>query len=213
MKNAIRLVTLATAAFALAAAAADRRETRPVGDFTAVGVSAPVTVHVVQGDKRDLELEGDESALADLETVVEGSTLRIKVREGARSRSWRKVEVRVSAPRIDALAIAGSGDISAPSISGESLNVSISGSGDVRLGGRVSGLSASISGSGDIRAGDLQAERVKVSIAGSGDATVRARETLDVSVAGSGDVRYFGEPSVTKRVLGSGSVRRARASS
>ena len=214
MKASVRVALLLAAAIALPATAAERRETRPVGDFVAVGVSAPVTVHVAQGPKGDIELVGDEAALADLETVVEGSTLRIKVRESARNRNWnhKTVEVRVSAPRIEALAIAGSGDISAPSITGDSLKVSISGSGDVRVGGKVSGLDATISGSGDIRAGDLEAQRVNISIAGSGDATVRAREALDVKVAGSGAVRYYGEPSVTQKVLGSGSVRRAKTS-
>jgi hypothetical protein len=109
---------------------------RPGGDFTAIGLSAPVTVHVTQGSTRDIELKGDEAALAELETVIENSTLKIRLKKDVRR--WNhKVEVRVSAPRIDALAIAGSGDISAPAITGESLKVSISGSGDVRVGGKV----------------------------------------------------------------------------
>lgn len=201
----------ATFCFAIGAGAADRRETRPLGaEFTAIGLSAPVKLHVTQGTTPTLELQGDEAALADLETVVEGSTLKIRLKKDVHR--WNhKVEARVTAPRIDSLAIAGSGDIHAPSITGDSLKVSISGSGDVKLGGKVSGLTANISGSGDIRAGDLEAQRVSVSIAGSGDATVRARESLNVSVAGSGDVRYFGDPAVTKSVLGSGKVRRAGA--
>lgn len=198
----------ATLCFAVCAGAADRRESRPVPEFTAIGLSAPVKVHVTQGEAPGVELQGDEAALADIETVVEGSTLRIRLRKDVHRWS-HKVDARVTMPRIDALAIAGSGDILAPSITGESLKVSISGSGDVKVGGKVSGLTANISGSGDIRAGDLDAQRVSVSIAGSGDATVRARETLNVSVAGSGDVRYFGDPAVTKSVLGSGKVRRA----
>ena len=206
---------LVAAAFGLAleAGAADRRESRNVGgEFTAIGLSAPVTVHVAQGSAGTVELQGNDAALADLETVVEGSTLKIRLKKEVHR--WNhKVEVRVSTPRIDALAIAGSGDIHAPSITGESLRVSISGSGDVKVGGKVSGLTANISGSGDIRAGELEAQRVSVSIAGSGDATVRARETLSVSVAGSGDVRYYGDPAVTKSVLGSGKVRRAGAAS
>lgn len=214
MSRPLRIAALVATSLAFSTLAADRRETRPVGEFTAIAVSAPVTVHVMQGALRDIELAGDESALADLETVVEGSTLRIRVREGARHRRWgTKVEVRVSTPRIDSLAIAGSGDISAPSITGDSLKVAISGSGDVRVGGKVAGLTASISGSGDIRAGELHAERVKVSIAGSGDATVRAREALSVNVAGSGDVRYFGDPAIQQSVVGSGRIRRAAGAS
>jgi hypothetical protein len=67
----------ATLCLALGAGAADRRESRPVGgEFTAIGLSAPVKVHVAQGSAGAVELQGDESALADLETVVEARRSR-----------------------------------------------------------------------------------------------------------------------------------------
>lgn len=202
------------AALPLAAPAAETRETRTVGEFTGIAVSAPIDVHVTQGGGPTVTLEGDAEALARIETVVESGRLRIRTRPGERSRSWsRKVTARVTARRIEALSIAGSGDIIAPALTGESLDVSIAGSGDVRVGGKVAGLTASIAGSGDIRAGELEAQRVKVTIAGSGDAVVHARQALSVNVAGSGDVRYHGDPAVEQTILGSGSVRRARGSS
>jgi hypothetical protein len=208
MKSPFAVVLLAAmVAFNVAAYAADKRETRPVGEFTAIGVAAPVNVHVTQGEAPSLALEGPEEALAQIETTVENGSLRIRL--DRRHASWRsKVHVYVTARRIEALAISGSGDIVAPALTGEALKLSISGSGDMRIGGKVDGLTASISGSGDIRAGDLDAQRVNVSIAGSGDATVRARQALSVSVAGSGDVRYYGDPTVAKSIQGSGSVRR-----
>ena len=200
--------------FCLAARAADTRESRLVADFTEIGVSAPIDVQVTQGESPELTLEGDPEVLARIETVVENGRLRIRTRAGDSRWSWHgKAKARVTARRIEALAVAGSGDINAPSITGEALKVSIAGSGDVRVGGKVDRLTASIAGSGDIRADRLDAQRVKVTIAGSGDATVRARQALSVSVAGSGDVRYYGDPTVEKAVLGSGSVRRVGGSS
>ena len=195
---------------ALAGHAADARENRPVTEFTEVGLAAPIDVHVVQGDTHALVLEGDSETLARIETVVENGRLKIRTVKG--QQNWntnRKATARVTARRIDALAIAGSGDITAPAITGDALKVSIAGSGDVRVGGKVDGLTASIAGSGDIRASDLEAQNVKVSIAGSGDVTVRARQALSVNVSGSGDVRYYGDPTVEKKIMGSGSVRRA----
>jgi hypothetical protein len=209
----MRLLALAILPLAFAATAADLRETRAVGDFTEVSLSAPVDVHVTQGPAASLVLEGDAEALARIETVVESGRLKIRTRPRDHW-SWnRKVTARLTAPRIEALAIAGSGDITAPALSGQFLRVSIAGSGDVRLGGKVDGFTASIAGSGDIRAGELEANDVKVSIAGSGDATVRAVNALAVNVSGSGDVRYFGEPTVRQSIAGSGSVRRARPAS
>ena len=55
---------------ALAASAADRRETRAVPSFKAIGVSAPIRVELAQGDAESLIVEGDEDALAQLETFV-----------------------------------------------------------------------------------------------------------------------------------------------
>jgi hypothetical protein len=208
--RAVSTMAIACMAIVLQARAADRQETRDVAEFSSIGLSAPIDVHVTQGDAQSVVLEGPEDALAILETVVEGKRLQIRVRKG--ERTWwntkTKVKARVTAKRIDALAISGSGDIVAPAITGEALSVAISGSGDVRVGGKVDGLSASIAGSGDIRAGELDAQRVSISIAGSGDATVRAQQALSVKVSGSGDVRYYGDPALSKSVMGSGSVRR-----
>src|SRR5688572_13342177 len=125
---------------ALAAAAADTRESRAVTDFTEVGVSAPIDVHVALGETPSLTLEGNAEHLARIETVVEKGRLKIRTRPGHQHWNWdHKVTARVTAKRIDALAIAGSGDITAPAIRGEALKVSIAGSGDIRLGGKVEG--------------------------------------------------------------------------
>jgi hypothetical protein len=205
-----RTAALTTLLLAALAAHAQTRENRPVTDFTEVGVSAPIDVHVTQGDSHALVLEGDPEVLARIETVVENGRLKIRTVKGPQGwNTTRKTTARVTARRIDALAVAGSGDISAPSLTGEALKVSIAGSGDIRVGGKVAGLTASIAGSGDIRASELEAQNVKVTIAGSGDATVRARQALSVNVSGSGDVRYYGDPTVEKAIMGSGSVRRA----
>ena len=212
MNLAFRPIALAALACAALAASA-QPQSRPVTDFTEVSLSAPIDVHVALGDTHALTLEGDAELLERIETVVENGRLRIRTKPGQQEWNWkRKAVARVTAKRIDALAVAGSGDITAPALTGEALKVSIAGSGDMRLGGKVGGFTASIAGSGDIRASDLDAQRVKVTIAGSGDATVRARETLTVNVSGSGDVRYHGSPVVEQKIMGSGSVRRAAGS-
>jgi putative autotransporter adhesin-like protein len=210
---ALGLATLSLSILSVSkdAVAADRRETRNVPEFSAIGLSAPIVVKITQADSDSLVLEGDERDLDQIETWVENRTLKIRAK---RDRKWRrhaKVVAHVTARRIDALAISGSGDIVAPKLEGESLNVSVSGSGDVSVGGKVNGLTANIAGSGDIRAGRLEAQRVKVSIAGSGDTTVWARQSLSASVAGSGDIRFYGDPAVQKSIVGSGSVKRLGA--
>ena len=229
------IVTRLTVAFpvmcvlvALAAPAADRSETRAASGFIAIGLAAPVKVDIVQGDKEGIVVEGDADALAELETVVEDHTLKVRTRSRKDPPGMSKVRVHVSAKALEALKIAGSGDISAAALRAPELKIAVSGSGDVRIdqldsttlhvsiagsgdvvvGGRTDAMSTSIAGSGDVKAGKLAARTAKVSIAGSGDVTVWAREQLSVSVVGSGDVLFYGDPEVKRSILGAGSVRR-----
>ncbi|HEY4997930.1 MAG TPA: head GIN domain-containing protein [Usitatibacter sp.] len=222
---------LMAAFVAFATLAADRRETRPVAGFTGIALAAPINVELVQGDTESLVLEGDEAALAELETVVEQGVLKIRTRLHFTLRSFSKVRARVGAKSIDALRISGSGDIAATKLHATDLKVAIGGSGDVRIGtlsasrldisvagsgdvvvgGKADTVSTSIAGSGDVKAGKLEARDARVSIAGSGDAAVWAKESLKVSILGSGDVRYYGDPSLTRSILGPGSVLRAGA--
>ena len=226
-------IVCAGLAFALAAGAAqaaDRRESRDVAGFNSVSLAAPLDLDIVQGDKEGLVLEGDADEIAKIETVVEGGSLKIRMRERHWGQ-WSKLRGHLMARDLHALDIAGSGDIKSTqlrsgdfeiSISGsgdvaigtlaaDRLRVSIAGSGDVNVAGKVDRTELSIAGSGDVNAKRLEARDAKVSITGAGDATVWAHETVDVSILGSGDVRYYGDPRVSKRVLGAGSVVRLAA--
>ena len=165
------------ACVALAASAADRRETRPVSGFTRIALAAPIKVELTQGDTESLVLEGDESALAEIETVVEHGTLKIRTKsefdgrsgmvEGARlrdhatsKRSRSRAPAtsprrRCAAPTLK-IAISGSGDVRIAELRRPTLDVSVSGSGDVTVAGKADEVSTSIAGSGDVRAGKLE---------------------------------------------------------
>ena len=190
-------------------------EPRNVGAFTSIALAAPLRVDLVLGDTDSVVLEGKADRLAMIETTVEGGSLKIRRRKDAATWNWSwgwndaEVRARVTARSIDALGIAGSGDIRAPELRGASLKLSVAGSGDIVIGGgKVADLAVSIAGSGDVMTAKLEAQRAKVSISGSGDATVWARETLSVSVAGSGDVRYYGDPALSRSIVGSGDITR-----
>ena len=225
------LAALAMAGTCLAAtdtAAAERRETRPVSGFVAIGLAVPAKLEVIQGETEGMAIEGEESALANVETVVEDGTLKIRAKSRVNFAWNSKLRITVNAKRIESLAISGAGDIQAQTLRSPSLKVTISGSGDVRiatldterlevaihgsgdvrLAGKAAEVSSRIAGSGDLKAERLEARQVKISIAGSGDAAVWARESLAVKIAGSGDVRYYGDPTIDKTIMGSGSVKR-----
>jgi carbon monoxide dehydrogenase subunit G len=88
--------------------------------------------------------------------------------------------------------------------------VAVSGSGEVKLAGSGESLKVSVSGSGEVDAKDFAARDASVSIAGSGDVDLRlAGGTLNAQIAGSGDVTWSGEGKVgAVATAGSGRVRR-----
>lgn len=185
---------------------------REVSGFTGIALSLPGRLEIVQGAAEGVTITADDNVVPEIEAVVERGVLQLRFRQNTGVTTRTRIAITVKARSIESIAVAGSGDVIAPSLDSPELTVRLAGSGDVKVGGRAQSLQVRISGSGDVDAGRFDTQRAKVSVAGSGDATVWARKTLEVSVAGSGEVRYFGDPEVRKKVAGSGTVRRKGAS-
>ena len=209
-----------------------RIEERKVTEsFHGVSVRGSMCVEYVQGPQVSIRLEGEPEMLSQVETVVEKGALVIGEKRGfSWPRAWNNKPLRaiVTAPSLDSLAVAGSGDLVAAKWAGDTLrtavagsgdirvegmeakavSAAISGSGDIRLAGKTDSVKASVAGSGDIDTSRLAANDVSVKIAGSGDAKVWAQKELVASIAGSGDVGYYGDAQVKRKVAGNGSVKR-----
>lgn len=204
-------------------------ESRPVAPFDAISASLPGEIVLRQGPAAPVVVEADDNLLPLVETVVEGGTLRIRLRPEWRVTSRAPLRVVVTAPALRSVNLTGAVDVQADRLSVPELDVTVAGSGDVRIGqvetgtlrltvagsgdfraaGRAGEFTARVAGSGDIDAEALETKRTNVAIAGSGDARVWATESLSARIAGSGDVSYRGNPAVTRSVAGSGSVRPA----
>ncbi len=202
-------------------------ESRAVPPFTGVAVSLPGEVILRQGPFAPVLVEADDNLLPQIETTVEGPTLRLRFRRPLSVNGRSRLRLTVTAPAFESIAVAGSGNVSAEVLEAGALAVSVAGSGDVKLGrldastlelsvsgsgdfraaGQVGDFTANVAGSGDIDALRLETKRASVAIAGSGDAGIWATETLSARIAGSGDVRYHGDPAVSRSIVGSGSVK------
>ena len=211
------------------------RESRSVEAFTEIKYGIPGTLHVRQGEEASLEIEASEEVIAQIETTVDGSALEIMA-EGETGFFARlfgdsdldadEIDVYVTAPTIEHLTLAGSGQVigetplQAASLSlkvagsgdmdldvdTEELNVRIAGSGGCFVRGRAGSLDVNIAGSGDLRADELETQRAEVQIAGSGDVEVHVTDHLSAQIFGSGDVRYRGRPTIETNTYGSGTV-------
>lgn len=203
-------------------------ETRTVevAPFTGIAVEGAAQVILEKADVQSITVTGQSQVIDLLETKVGGGVWKIRT-----SKCWDSdttLTVHIAMPSaLNSIAVSGSADVDAGTVFGtdgielstsgsgsirvtelnaKSLDLDISGSGEITVRGTCSELEGSISGSGDLHAVDLAANAAKLKISGSGNAAVKAISTLDASVSGSGVVRYSGKPDVRSSVSGSGSV-------
>ncbi|MGI9530776.1 head GIN domain-containing protein [Lutimonas sp.] len=202
-------------------------KTRNVGSFDGVGVSGSFDVFLVAGDEGKLDIRVEENLEKYLITEVNNGKLKIKWKSGMNIRTSSKTTITVHFKSINSLAMAGSGEIVGKDvIKGNSLEVAlagsgdvkvdidvqevetaISGSGDIELSGTAKELEAAVSGSGDIDAYDLKVEKAELRISGSGFIGANIEKEIEARVSGSGDIKYKGQPRIEDiKVSGSGNV-------
>lgn len=217
-------------------AKAQETDKRTLPPFTEISLKIDGNVHLTQDNDQYVEIKARPSTINKIITEVKNRTLIIRYNATNKwFKNWNagKVDIYITIPQIDALSVSGSGSIlSDDEITSRILNLTVSGSGDIKLGDlSAETLKASISGSGDmyltgnktsdsfegmisgsgnIRASNLKAKNVNVKISGSGNCSIYAVDQLKVRVVGSGHVRYLGNPQVDSNIAGSGGIKKGR---
>lgn len=201
------------------------KRTLDLDGFSAVRLTNSANVYIRQGSPQTVEVEAQENIIDNLKREVKDDAWTIAFDQSVRRHEGMKIYITV--PNLRALRVSGSGNITSESrFTGvEDMDVSISGSGNIRLevesatvASHISGSGniklrgttgrheVRISGSGDVDAYELTSEACKVQISGSGDCDVDVSEDLEVRISGSGDVNYKGRPRISSRISGSGDV-------
>lgn len=191
---------------------AQHREVRNVENFTKISFGFPGKLYLKQGSPQKVELEGDKDVLEEVETDVEGSSL--KIRKEGKWFDWNfdddKITVYITMPNIEGVSVSGSGNVIGQSkIKTEDLDLNVSGSGSLSLEVDASGdIETDVSGSGDI---DLKGrcKSFNSDVSGSGKVTLSA--TIDnratFGVSGSGKIEASGSAeNVKASINGSGKV-------
>ena len=213
---------------------ATERQLREVSPFSVVSAAGSMRVILRQGSPQRLEIEASAADQARVETEVRNGSLHIgRRREGRKMWETERfdgpVTVYVTAPTLTAvgvsgsgsllvegavqaedlqISVSGSGSLKMPQLTARSLNTTITGSGDAKLGGSCPRHSISVSGSGEVSAADLRTDDTTVRVTGSGNARVNAAKTLTSRTSGSGSVLVSGNPQITSSKSGSGTVKR-----
>ena len=99
----------------------------------------------------------------------------------------------------------GAADATISNIDSETVEIEISGAGDVSMDGACTTAVFEVNGAGDIDAEAFKCAHVDLTINGAGDAEVFASETVTARINGVGDVEVYGNPkSVERQIAGLG---------
>ncbi|MGB5941974.1 MAG: head GIN domain-containing protein [Leeuwenhoekiella sp.] len=206
-------------------------ETREVNDYESIHVAGSLNVVLTEGTEGTISVRADENLQEYIIVETKGNSLSIKVEDGynLKSSSGNKLLITVPVEAIEAVNLAGSGDVvgkfliradsfsTAAAGSGDikleleaqKIKSSVAGSGNLTLSGSCRDFKVSVAGSGNIDARSLVVSgEIKGSVAGSGDIELNCDNcTLKASISGSGDITYSGNAAGTSTsVVGSGSL-------
>lgn len=180
------------------------------GEFKGLTLAGPDNIIFTTGAEYSIRAEGDPEALEQLRYKIADGQIKVgRENDGLLSSTSDVATVYITAPSINSIKLAGSGDIQADKIEGESAALSLAGSGNINIAGlQTTSLTTKIAGSGDVLvAGNAQS--TEISIAGSGSINGEALkiENADIKIAGSGNVALSSDGAVDSRIFGSGNVR------
>ena len=201
-------------------------QTRSIGDFDEVSFALSGSLFIEQTGTPGLRIEGDANLMEHIVTEVDGNTLKIEpdgnvkldpdtplrfyltVDELEAVRVAGSGDIEIDGLDTDALtlSIAGAGDVVVDDLNADRLEIEIAGAGDVELSGKVERQTISVAGAGDVKAEDLMSEEAEVNIAGAGSARLHVRDQLDVKIMGTGSVYYRGSPNIDRQIMGMGSI-------
>ena len=205
---------------------------RHVSDFHSIKIQGQFTVYITQADSETVKLDGPDDRLEHVVTIVEGGVLKVRIRrkdwfdKHQQNISHPRVTVYVTTKRLRSLTSSGSTEIHLDEginagnlyvtvrgsgrvegkVTAKTLASRISGSGYIKLYGKVESTSVHISGSGQFSGLDLATAHAKVHISGSGHAGINASDDLGATLHGSGGLSYTGAANVHTSKSGSASV-------
>ncbi len=212
MRHAL-VLTLAAAASLFAVQAQAAEQARSVAPFTTVSNSGPVSVHIEVGKAQSVTVAGSDDMVAELQTEVVGSELKLHMRhENSSFNSHHDgLRVTITMPALTAFTMGGAGETTITHMSGDSLDVRFGGAGSLRADGSVRRLKLNVGGVGSIDTRDLHADDVDVNVGGVGSVKVWAGTRLDASVGGVGSLTYYGDPkTVNSNGGGLGSISKGK---
>ena len=199
---------------------------KTVSAFDKIRVSNSAVVRFHASSEYRAVVTIDENLDEYVEVVTRNNVLNIGTESG--SYLFTKFSVDIYCPVLTGVSIFGSGNFeNMDKITASTFEMSVSGSGGIKVtvdcenfsakisgsGGMVAAGSCKdadigISGSGRFNGDEFIINNATVSISGSGSMNVYVADNLKANISGSGNISYRGEPKIDSRVNGSGRIRK-----
>jgi hypothetical protein len=182
-------------------------ETRNVPEFSGIDLSGVYEVFVRCGQKQEVLVFGDDNVVPHVKTEVNGNVLKVSLDQSVSTRN--KIKLILSANRVNSLKVSGTANVDISRVRNKSLNLEISGAGDMKVEGMSDALEITVSGTGNVDAKNLSAKTAVVDVSGAGNVVLSASDELIASIRGVGNVYYYGNPGkVVETVSGAGKIHR-----
>lgn len=198
-------------------------------DFSAVEVSAGISVAIKQAAAFSVRATGDQATLDRLQMTVRGEALRIGFKPG----TWGvgSVHVDIAMPTLGAIQLSGGSratidmDATKPGnfamdLSGGSrlegtllagdLTINLSGGSRVAIGGYAMGISGELNGGSRFDCLDFAVDKAALQLSGGSAAALAVQTLIAVDASGGSRLEYRGSPQVVQNLSGAASVEKSK---
>lgn len=202
---------------------------REIGTFSKLEIKGGYNVIFSIGEKEQLRIEGDSNLVALVRTEVKNGKLEIDC-NCPRNQSLNpshSLKIYLTAKRLTDLGLNGAVIFRSNSkLSGNSLNLNlsgasvltadvalktltadISGGSNLNLSGTATNATITAAGSCNINSPGLKTEALKANLSGASQARASVSKTLDATLSGASMLHYKGSPAITKNLSGSSALR------
>jgi len=201
-------------------------EERSSGDFSEVVLSGIGNLYIVQGNENKIVIEAEENIISKITTTIKGDKLVIGVEKGFNIIPTKEINYYITIQEITGMQMLGAGNVQADEIVADKININltgfgsmeitdlkatsldvvISGAGDVTVSGVVEDQKVNITGAGNYHAEDLQSQTSSIIMSGFGNAELWVEQDLSVVISGGGNINYYGNPETNRTITGLGKL-------
>jgi hypothetical protein len=187
---------------------------RDVSYFSGITVSSGIDVLLKQGNKETITVEAEENLQQYIKTEVRDNNLRVYIEPNINIRFNGTKKVYVTMKDINSIRTSSAGDVTGLTpINTNSLKLSTSSAGDIKLeanasvvdidissagnitlSGKADVLNAALSSAGDLEAYEMKVKEADVTVSSAGGARINVSESLTARSSSAGDIYYTGDP-------------------